>query len=318
MLRPRRAFLWLGAIWAIAYLTGGLSLWAIPCLALAWLVLAAFYAGLGLWLSIRSRTTLHATTITVLGIVVVMLASYTAALLLTSQPRCASLEALMLPYGAEVYERGMHPDKVILGLVLLPVYAVGACCLWLSASRRFRRLSNRMAVQRPNVPRRQRLPEIKPMDTLTAMNPAASQQAPAARPYRRRRWRRIVVCSVCMAALIGAWFTWDAAADRRAGGSRCRARPPGPGWRWADLRAARAVISDDEKSAPLVVAAAQLLPPQSPLDNSLVSPTPNRRLKDSVDYLHRHVEARRQYWRVPGRPDGPAHGRYAAGTLGAM
>lgn len=68
VVRPRRAWLWLGTIWSLAYATGGLSLWSVLCLVSAWLVYAAFFASLGLWCSVLSRTSTQAALGTVLAL----------------------------------------------------------------------------------------------------------------------------------------------------------------------------------------------------------------------------------------------------------
>src|SRR4029079_9185923 len=52
---------WLAVIWAAGVATGRLHPLAIPCVLLAWLVFAGFLAALGLWFSVASRTTRHAT-----------------------------------------------------------------------------------------------------------------------------------------------------------------------------------------------------------------------------------------------------------------
>jgi ABC-type transport system involved in multi-copper enzyme maturation permease subunit len=66
ILSVRRGWLWLGALWGIGVLTGGLHPFALILMVLTWLVYAAFLAGLGLWFSTVSHTTLRATTWTLL------------------------------------------------------------------------------------------------------------------------------------------------------------------------------------------------------------------------------------------------------------
>src|SRR5260221_13267917 len=58
--RAWRGLFWLGTVWLTAYLLGGMELLAVPLVLLGWLVYAAFFAMLGLWFSITSRTTLQA------------------------------------------------------------------------------------------------------------------------------------------------------------------------------------------------------------------------------------------------------------------
>jgi len=61
ILSVRWGWLWLGMIWGMGLITGGLHVMALPLLVGAWAVYAAFLATLGLWWSIVGRTTLRAT-----------------------------------------------------------------------------------------------------------------------------------------------------------------------------------------------------------------------------------------------------------------
>lgn len=61
----------LGAVWLLAMLAGGLHLLSVLMLATAWAVYAAFAAGLGLYCSLRSRTSLRATVGTLVVLLVV-------------------------------------------------------------------------------------------------------------------------------------------------------------------------------------------------------------------------------------------------------
>jgi ABC-type Na+ efflux pump permease subunit len=59
-------WVWLGLIWGIGLGLGGLHPVALPLLIICWFVYAAFLSSLGLWFSIRCRTTLRATVATFL------------------------------------------------------------------------------------------------------------------------------------------------------------------------------------------------------------------------------------------------------------
>src|SRR5205085_11785348 len=61
LLGVRRAWFWLGLIWVVGLLTGGLHPAAMVLTFLAWLVYASGLAGVGIWFSISCRTTLRAT-----------------------------------------------------------------------------------------------------------------------------------------------------------------------------------------------------------------------------------------------------------------
>lgn len=66
ILSMRLGWLWLGMIWALGIVAGGLQVWAVPLLVVGWLVYATLFAGIGLWYSINCGTTLRATIWTLL------------------------------------------------------------------------------------------------------------------------------------------------------------------------------------------------------------------------------------------------------------
>jgi ABC-type transport system involved in multi-copper enzyme maturation permease subunit len=61
ILSVRWCWAWLGLIWLISLVTGGVQIYALPLLFLSWVVYAAVGAGIGVWFSIGSKTTLRAT-----------------------------------------------------------------------------------------------------------------------------------------------------------------------------------------------------------------------------------------------------------------
>jgi ABC-type transport system involved in multi-copper enzyme maturation permease subunit len=69
ILSVRWAWLWLGAMWLVAMVTGGLSPLALPFLPIAWFIYAAFFASVGLFYSIVSHTTLRSTMWTLVTVV---------------------------------------------------------------------------------------------------------------------------------------------------------------------------------------------------------------------------------------------------------
>jgi ABC-type Na+ efflux pump permease subunit len=60
ILSVRWAWAWLGLIWVISALTGGVVPYALPLIFASWLTYATVAAGVGLWFSIGSRTSLRA------------------------------------------------------------------------------------------------------------------------------------------------------------------------------------------------------------------------------------------------------------------
>lgn len=73
LLCVRKAGYFLVGMWLVGVFSGGLSPFALPLLVLAWLAYAAFAAGLGLWFSLTSRTTLRATIVTLVTLLGVSL-----------------------------------------------------------------------------------------------------------------------------------------------------------------------------------------------------------------------------------------------------
>src|SRR5207245_4435879 len=79
LLSPRRPWLGLAVVWGIGLATGALHPLAPVCFVLAWLVYAAFLAGLGLWASVANRSTHRAMFLTLFLIGAAMVASWLAA-----------------------------------------------------------------------------------------------------------------------------------------------------------------------------------------------------------------------------------------------
>jgi ABC-type transport system involved in multi-copper enzyme maturation permease subunit len=67
ILSVRLGVVWLGAIWAVGVVTGGLHWVAVGAVATAWLVFAAFVATLGMWFSVVCKTSMRATVLTILS-----------------------------------------------------------------------------------------------------------------------------------------------------------------------------------------------------------------------------------------------------------
>jgi ABC-type transport system involved in multi-copper enzyme maturation permease subunit len=62
----RLGWFWLGSILGLALITGGLHVLALPLFLGAWMIYAVFFAMVGLWFSMVSRTTMRATVYTML------------------------------------------------------------------------------------------------------------------------------------------------------------------------------------------------------------------------------------------------------------
>lgn len=68
ILSVRWGWLWLGAIWLIGMVCGGLNPCAVPVLVVVWLIYAAAFAAVGQWFSVVCRSTLRATVCTLLSV----------------------------------------------------------------------------------------------------------------------------------------------------------------------------------------------------------------------------------------------------------
>ncbi len=154
ILSIRGAWLLLGAIWLIGIVCGGLHPLAIPCIVAAWLVFAAFLSAVGLWFSVASRTTRHATVLTLLAILALMVAAYLASFDLAGTP-LPELEALCLfpPFtlgmlaftSAELYAflpRLLHWHRLFF-VAEIAIWTFAAFVIWRLANIRFRVVTGR-------------------------------------------------------------------------------------------------------------------------------------------------------------------------------
>jgi ABC-type transport system involved in multi-copper enzyme maturation permease subunit len=168
-----RQFWWcLGAVWLLGFLAGGLHVLSVLMLLVSWCAFAAFAASLGLWFSLRCRTTLRATTWT---LVTLFLAGGATALLgcgvvgVVLRPlapdRSLELTDLMAltPPGAMVFltfgwgewysfESALKGSVGAVALAWAGVcgYALAAAALWVVIGRRFGPVTGRMPYGRVN------------------------------------------------------------------------------------------------------------------------------------------------------------------------
>jgi ABC-type transport system involved in multi-copper enzyme maturation permease subunit len=107
----RFGMIWLAAIWAVAFVTGGIHFIALPLMATAWLIYAAFAASLGLLYSTICKTSLRATVLTILTGIVVSVGHWLPWF-------CCALTGALRGQGAE------HLAKMQLG-ILTPPFVLG-------------------------------------------------------------------------------------------------------------------------------------------------------------------------------------------------
>src|SRR5262249_14863074 len=168
VLSVRRGWLWLGALWVVGLLTGGLHPLALPLLVVTWFVYAAFLAGLGTWFSTVCRTTLRATTWTLVCTVGAAIGHWliwmccAPILILNAGPTPEAFEWVRMYQvgltpqfnlgGCSSFRAGdftEHPggpeqvwERVGFGVLGTATWAVLAAVLWVMTSRRFRQLAS--------------------------------------------------------------------------------------------------------------------------------------------------------------------------------
>jgi ABC-type transport system involved in multi-copper enzyme maturation permease subunit len=172
ILSVRWGWLWLGLIYGLGLATGGLHPVALPLLLVAWIVYAGAVSCIGLWFSVRSRTTLRATVATLLMAALGGLGHWLIwmcwfPLLITLQQEPAALESLrkfqigfsppfalgLLAFPGDETRAFGRPgeDWEPLGYALLGVlcWAAITALLWAMTSRRFRIQAGRTPFARP-------------------------------------------------------------------------------------------------------------------------------------------------------------------------
>jgi hypothetical protein len=152
----------LAAAWGVGLLTGGISPLSLPLLAAAWSVYAAFAAALGLWCSLRCRTTWRATGLTaalLLAVTVGHWLVHPAEPLFvpsTEDPRWlddfhwyalsppASLDALTFPLFPSAWYGLRHGSRLANAVLGVGLYALAALLLYRRVLVRFGPVTGRM------------------------------------------------------------------------------------------------------------------------------------------------------------------------------
>ena len=172
ILSVRWGWVWLATIWTLGVVTGGVQLFALPVLVAAWAIYAGVFACVGLWYSTVSRTTLRSTLWTLLTTLFIGGGHWIVMGMCCFLPlglagvRERDFEYLMkfevgqtppavlgiLAFNGEEFERGRSTDFLeLIGFSLfgLGCWAVAGLVLANFLMERFRRVTNRLPVQRP-------------------------------------------------------------------------------------------------------------------------------------------------------------------------
>lgn len=179
LLSQRWTGIWLALIYGLGLVTGGVHLLALPFLAIAWLVYAAFLAGLGLWYSVRCKRTMQAHVATVVTAVLLGIGPW-----LIQSCCCMPLFFAASSYASEMYKfweqvmlfvgfgltppgtlgvmafQGQEFDNHLLNegyaieipvfiLIGLALYSVAAWVMWRLSCVRFLEISGRSPYRRP-------------------------------------------------------------------------------------------------------------------------------------------------------------------------
>jgi ABC-type transport system involved in multi-copper enzyme maturation permease subunit len=185
----RWVWLWLGLIWGIGTVVGGMDVLALPLLPVAWFIYAAFLAVLGLWFSLTCRTTMRANVWTLIAIAALSFGHWLPWFFCCLPLRAGvGPDSVMqhiayfqlygftppvtlgwLAFHAEEFQvRNQWNDPVeylMDAIVGLFCWIVGAWVLWIITSRRFRVVAGRL----PYIRRRPAPPLSKPRPPVVAV-----------------------------------------------------------------------------------------------------------------------------------------------------
>jgi ABC-type transport system involved in multi-copper enzyme maturation permease subunit len=179
----RWGWAWLGLIYFLGLVTGGLHPYAFVLLVVSWFVYAAAISGIGVWFSLVCKTTLRATIWSLLAtsaagvghwliwmccMPLLFFAGNQGSAFYDFQAWVAKFQAGLTPpvamgfffsFSAEDLhgQRMFRPDPEMLvgyGLAGLVCWSIGATVLWVVTRERFREVSGRTALRRPDFPER--------------------------------------------------------------------------------------------------------------------------------------------------------------------
>jgi ABC-type transport system involved in multi-copper enzyme maturation permease subunit len=161
---------WVGVVWIIGLVTGGVSMLCVPLQCIAWVCPALFVGSLGLYFSAACKTTLRAIPWTVFGALIALgghwvcvgMGCYLPLSVMNMRERdfewLLKLESGLTPpflfavvpvENPEQYFRHNNEDFVGWAVVAQFIWLVASMLMWHRAHMRFRRLTNRTEVRSP-------------------------------------------------------------------------------------------------------------------------------------------------------------------------
>jgi ABC-type transport system involved in multi-copper enzyme maturation permease subunit len=298
----RWAWAWLFVVWGTGLVTDGLDIVTLPWLVLACSVYAGFLAALGLWFSVRSRTTLRASLGTLAMAAVVSFGHWVTMFwapqvtfatgprptddLIFGWLRDFQLYGLTPPvslawlsfrgddFAVPYLTTGSQDDpwRSILGLCAgLLLWSIGGFALWQGAVHRFRQSINRLKARKaPSL-----VNGLGRRNGYQVDSNADGVLSPL--PPRPRRLKRILAATLFLVLAFGLWRARAAylsrAADRSLQELLGRLDSTEPrGWRWEEIETLRHRAADGLNAATNVLAASKQLPPVTQaLDTLLTS-----------------------------------------------
>ncbi len=200
LLSVRWAWAWLGLIWLVCLVTGGVQVYALPLIFVSWLVYAAVGAGVGLWFSAGSKTTLRATVAALATMIFLFGGHWLLTGMFCYMPLAAFgfpkhnvewmiyLQAGQTPpfvlgwfaFFGDEFTRGWGIEEESVYFTMASLFGVGCWAalvplLWVLVKRRFEQVTGRAAETRPERIAPRRLPAPK-RALLIDSEPAANGQ----------------------------------------------------------------------------------------------------------------------------------------------
>lgn len=272
VLTPRGTWLVLALLWVLGLGTGALSFVPLPAYVLAWAVLAAFMAALGLYFSVVCRTTAGAALLTLTATAAVTVASFLIAFDFSgggdeSYVVMPPVVLGLLPFvNPEVLRSspaaGRFATLAAIGLVSWLGLAVG---LWCLAAYRLRVSIGRRREHLGDIGRIAGLAtaEISTLATLRALGRLVTASASGVVRLPARAIRAapaLVPLLLPLLVMVAVYVGLLVRDEGRLREANAEADRLDPGWRAEELEAGRAPVPDAENSALVVERAMRLFP----------------------------------------------------------
>jgi ABC-type transport system involved in multi-copper enzyme maturation permease subunit len=297
----RWSWIWLGLIWASAVVMRGLSPWTLPWLLGAWLLTAAFFASIGLWISTWAASTQRAIQWMLVAFGIVAVGQWLLWLIATPVAVRSGISDRALDGIMELQATGLTPPLTFFLLAapstevsLWPAadwfnfrhmavqgwyfWALGSLMFWAMAVVSFRRSIDRPA-------------EMGEHDRIGYwLGPSREGHCPVLRRLA------MPVAAIVGYVLLGVYWSFTThGSQERLDEAIAEADRLDPGWRLEELEAKRRQLSDAENSAYQVPAIAPYTgwprrpwhpgvqwPSSNDLDERLHATPPNRKLAPDV------------------------------------